>query len=341
MTPSSPPLRVGILSTANIGRSFVKGVQPSATVKVVAVASRDAAKAKRFAAEVGIPGVHDSYDALLADPEIDAVYNPLPNSLHAEWSIRAVEAGKHVLCEKPLAASASEARAMFEAAKRNGVHLVEGYPYRAQPQTLKLRELLDQGTVGRVQLIQASFGFTLKDGVNIRLDPSLAGGALMDAGSYPVSLARMVAKEGPSRVSALAKWTDSGVDRTLVATIEFPSGLLAQISCSFDTAVHRRALIAGTEGILQTTFYNNPSPAAPPILHLQRGKGWDASVETLEVPTTNGFLGEAESFERLVRLGPEHWTGATPGESLDIMLTLEALLRSARSGKPVDIDASI
>jgi predicted dehydrogenase len=341
MTPSSPPLRVGILSTANIGRSFVKGVQPSVTVKVVAVASRDAAKAKRFAAEVGIPGVHDSYDALLADPGIDAVYNPLPNSLHAEWSIRAVEAGKHVLCEKPLAASASEARAMFEAAKRNGVHLVEGYPYRAQPQTLKLRELLDEGAVGRVQLIQASFGFTLKDAVNIRLDPSLAGGALMDVGSYPVSLARMVAKEGPSRVSALAKWTATGVDRTLVATIEFPGGLLAQISCSFDTAVHRQALIAGTEGILQTTFYNNPSPAAPPILRLQRGKGWDASVETLEVPTTNGFLGEAESFERLVRLGPEHWNGATPGESLDIMLTLEALLRSARSGKPVDIDASI
>ena len=341
MTPSSPPLRVGILSTANIARAFVKGVQPSATVTVVAVASRDAAKAKRFAAEVGIPGVHDSYEALLADPEIDAVYNPLPNSLHAEWSIRAVEAGKHVLCEKPLAASASEARAMFEAAKRNGVHLVEGYPYRAQPQTLKLRELLDEGAVGRVQLIQASFGFTLKDGPNIRLDPSLAGGALMDVGSYPVSLARMVAKEGPSRVSALAKWTDSGVDRTLIATIEFPSGLLAQISCSFDTAIHRQALIAGTEGILQTTFYNNPSPAAPPILHLQRGKAWDATVETLEVPTTNGFLGEAESFERLVRQGPEQWTGATPEESLDIMLTLEALLRSARSGKPVDIDASI
>jgi predicted dehydrogenase len=342
MTPSSPPpLRVGILSTANIARAFVKGVQPSSTVRVVAVASRDAAKAKRFAAEVGVPGIHDSYEALLADPGIDAIYNPLPNSLHAEWSIRAVEAGKHVLCEKPLAASASEARAMFEAAKYNSVHLVEGYPYRAQPQTLKLRELLDGGAVGRVQLIQASFGFTLKDGPNIRLDPSLAGGALMDVGSYPVSLARMVAKEGPSRVSALAKWTDSGVDRTLVATIEFPSGLLAQVSCSFDTAVHRQALIAGTEGILQTTFYNNPSPTAPPILHLQRGKGWDATVEILEVPTTNGFLGEAESFERLVRQGREQWTGATPEESLDIMLTLEALLRSARSGKPVDIDASI
>jgi predicted dehydrogenase len=306
----------------------------------VAVASRDAAKGKGFAAEMGIPGAYDSYEALLADREIDAIYNPLPNSLHAEWSIRAVEAGKHVLCEKPLAATASEARAMFGAAKRNGVCLVEGFPYRAQPQTLKLRELLDAGAVGRVQLIQASFGFTISDGPNIRLDPSLAGGALMDAGSYPVSLVRMVAKEGPTRVSALAKWTDSGVDRTLVATLEFPSGLLAQISCSFDTAVHRQALIVGTEGILQTTFFNHPSPAAPPILHLRRGKGWDSAAEILEVPATNGFLGEAESFERLVRQGPQQWTGATPEESMDNSLTLEALLRSARSGKPVDIDAS-
>src|ERR1700716_4370784 len=231
MTPSSPPpLRVGILSTANIGRSFVKGVQPSATVKIVAVASRDVAKAKRFAAEVGIPGVHDSYEALLADPEIDAVYNPLPNSLHAEWSIRAVEAGKHVLCEKPLCATGVEARAMFEAARQNGVHLVEGYPYRAQPQTLKLLELIESGAIGRLQLIQASFGFTLAAGPNIRIDPVLAGGALMDAGAYPVSLARMVAKERPSRVHAVAHWA-GGVDHALAATIEFESGLLAPISC--------------------------------------------------------------------------------------------------------------
>src|SRR6201985_122745 len=138
-----PPLRVGVLSTANIARSFVKGVEPSTTVKVMSVASRDAAKAKHFAAEVGIPNTHESYEALLADPDIEAVYNPLPNSLHAEWSIRAAEAGKHVLCEKPLAATPAEARTMFDAAKRNGVYLVEGYPYRAQPQTLKLNELLD------------------------------------------------------------------------------------------------------------------------------------------------------------------------------------------------------
>ena len=335
---SSSPLRIGVLGAANIARAFIKGVQPSSRVTVVGVASRDSAKAERFAAEAGIPRSYNSYQALLSDRNIDAIYNPLPNSLHAEWSIRAVEAGKHVLCEKPLAATATEARAMFEAAKRNQVHLVEGYPYRAQPQTLKMRELLDAGAIGRVQLIQASFGFTMSNDANIRLNPSLAGGALMDVGSYTVSLACMVAKARPSRVSASAQWADSGVDRTLAATLEFKSGLLAQVSCSFATALHRQALIAGTDGILQTTFYNNPSAAAPPILHLRRGKGPDASTEILEVPTTNGFLGEVESFERLVRQGPEQWTGVTPEESIDILMTLEALLHSAREGKAVEID---
>jgi D-xylose 1-dehydrogenase (NADP+, D-xylono-1,5-lactone-forming) len=336
---SRSPLRIGILSTANIARAFVKGVQPSTRVAVVGVASRDGAKAERFATEVGVPRSYNSYEALLADPEIDAIYNPLPNSLHAQWSIRAMEAGKHVLCEKPLAATSAEARDMFEAARRNRVHLVEGYPYRAQPQTLKLRELLDAGAIGAVKLIQASFGFTLSDGANIRFNPALGGGALLDVGSYTVSLACMVAKARPSRVSAFAQWTDSGVDRTLAATLEFSSGLLAQVSCSFATALHRQALIVGTEGVLQTTFYNHPTPMAPPILNLRRGTGPDASTEILEVPTTNGFLGEAESFEGLVREGPARWTGVTPDDSINIILTLEALLRSAREGKPVEIEA--
>jgi predicted dehydrogenase len=161
----------------------------------------------------------------------------------------------------------------------------------------------------------------------------------MDVGSYCVSLALLVAKARPSRVSAQAQWTSSGVDRTVVATLEFSSGLLAQVSCSFATALHRQALIIGTSGILQTTFYNHPSPAAPPVLHLRRGKTADASSEIVEVEATNGFLAEAESFERLVREGPRHWTGARPAESVDIMLTLEALLRSAREGKPVEINA--
>jgi len=337
---SNQALRIGILSTANIARQFIAGVRPSTTVSVLAVGSRDAAKAASFADETGVPRHYGSYEALLADRDIDAIYNPLPNSLHAEWSIRAMEAGKHVLCEKPLAVSAGEARTMFAAARRCGVHLVEGYPYRAQPQTLKLKELVESGALGRVQLIQASMGFTMVSETNIRSSPLLGGGALMDVGVYPVSLARMVAKERPSQVSAVAHWAESGVDRTLAATIEFPSGLLAQIAGTFATSVYRQALIAGTEGVLQTTFTNHPTPVTPPVLFLRRGNRRDSAVETLETPTLNGFLAEAESFEQLVRGGPEHWTGVTEQESIDIMLTVEALLQSARSGKPVRIDQS-
>ncbi len=337
---SDQALRIGILSTANIGRQFIAGVRPSSIVSVDAVASRDAAKAASFAGETGVPRHYGSYEALLADPDIDAIYNPLPNSLHAEWSIRAMESGKHVLCEKPIAVTAAEARDMFATARRCGVHLVEGYPYRAQPQTLKLKELVEEGALGRVQLIQASMGFTMASDTNIRSSPLLGGGALMDVGVYPVSLARMLAGERPSEVSAVAHWTASGVDRTLAATIVFPSGLLAQIAGSFATSVYRQALVAGTEGVLQTTFTNHANPVTPPVLHLRRGKGRDFTVETLETPAMNGFLAEAESFARLVRNGPEHWTGATEQESIDIMMTVEALLQSAHSGEPVRIDRS-
>ncbi|MEO5738828.1 MAG: Gfo/Idh/MocA family oxidoreductase, partial [Variovorax sp.] len=245
---SSGPLRIGILGAARIARLFVDAVRPSAKVVVTAVASRDGERATAFAHEFGIGRVHSSYDALFADPDIDAVYVPLPNNLHAEWSIRAAAAGKHVLCEKPLAGNAAQARAMFEAAEKNGVYLVEAYPYRAQPQTLKVRELVAAGAVGRIQLIQASFGFPLTDAANIRMDPSLAGGALMDAGSYPVSFVRTVAGVAPSRVSAMSRWGETGVDLTTMATLEYPDGLLAQISCSFTTARHRHAFISGDAG---------------------------------------------------------------------------------------------
>ena len=334
----TPPLRLGILSTAKIARLFAAGVRSSATLTVAAVASRDPAKAEQFAREMMIPRHYGSYEDLLADPEIDAIYNPLPNSLHAEWSIRAAAAHKHVLCEKPLAVSAAQARAMFAEAERNGIYLVEGYPYRAQPQTLKLQELLDSGALGPVQMLQAGFGFTMNNETNIRMAPALGGGALLDVGVYPVSLARMVAKQRPSRVTAWAQWTNTGVDRTLVGTIEFPGGLLAQIAGSFATHVYRQALIAGPGGVIQTTFINHPTAANPPVLHFRHGSA-DAPVEVIELPATNGFLAEAESFARLVRGGWSQWTGATPAESIDIMLTLEALLESAHSGKPVTIAA--
>jgi xylose dehydrogenase (NAD/NADP) len=325
------PLRIGILGAANIARSFAQGVSASRQVAVTAVASRDAAKARAFAQELGVARHFGSYEALLADREIDAVYIPLPNSLHAEWSIRAVGAGKHVLCEKPLSATADEARTMFDAARRHGVHLVEGYPYRAQPQTLKLRELLNAGVIGDVRLIHASFGFTLGAGENIRLSPQLAGGALMDAGAYPVSLARMIAGTRASRVFAAAQWA-GGVDRAVAATLQFAGGLFAQISCTFDACIHRQALIFGSRGVIQTTYLNHTADASQAVLKLRVGTNKDAVDSTVQTSPVNGFFAEAESFERLVRLGPASWEGTTPGESIDNMMTLEAILRSARSG---------
>jgi predicted dehydrogenase len=338
-TSSSRTLRIGILGAANIARLFAAGVRPSRNVTVAAVASRDVRRAQAFADETGIARVHPTYDALLADPAIDAIYNPLPNSLHAEWSIRALDAGKHVLCEKPLATSGREARAMFDAAKRNHRYLAEAYPYRAQPQTLKLRELLRQNAIGRVHMIQASFGFPLADAANIRMNPALAGGALMDAGCYPVSFVRTVAGSRPTRVQAMAQWSDSGVDRTLVASLEFESGLIAQVSCTFATARHRHAFIAGEEGTIETTYFNDTSAAFPPIVEVRRGKGWDAQREVVETESTNGFLAEAEAFRALVVDGPSHWTGATPDESIDIALTLEAIAASARRNVGTDVGA--
>jgi xylose dehydrogenase (NAD/NADP) len=337
MTSSPAPLRIGVLGAARIARLFVEAVRPSRKVSVTAVASRDAKRAAAFARDTGIARVHASYDALFADPAIDAVYVPLPNNLHATWSIRAAQAGKHVLCEKPLAASAADARAMFDAAQRAGVYLVEAYPYRAQPQTCKLRQLLADGAIGRPILVQASFGFPLADAANIRMSPDLAGGALMDAGSYPVSLVRTIAGAAPLRVSAMSRWGPSGVDLTTLASMEFADGLLAQVSCTFATARHRHAFIAGDAGSIATTYYNDTSAAFPPLLEVKRGTGWDAAREVVETAATSGFLAEVESFHDLVRSGWSHWTGATPDESIDIARTLDALAASARQRTPVDV----
>ena len=328
-------LRIGVLGAANIARSFISGVQPSSIVEVAAVASRTRDKADKFAQETGVPRFHGSYEALLADPEIDAIYNPLPNSLHAEWSIRACEAGKHVLCEKPLCTSATEARAMFAAARKNRVHLVEGYPYRAQPQTIAALQLIHSGAIGPLQLIQSTFGFTLSPGPNIRGSSELAGGSLMDAGTYPVSLILMAARERPARVSAVAHWQD-GVDHALAATLEFKSGLLAQLTSSFATSVHRFALLAGTQGVIQTQFLNHLPADRPAEFLIKRAIAANEPYETVQTPGLNGFRAEAESFERLVR-GDGRWEGPTANESIDIVSTLEAILQSAKAARPVDL----
>ena len=329
-------LRIGVLGAANIARQFIAGVRPSELVEVVALASRDEAKARAFAAETGVARALGSYEALLADPGVDAVYNPLPNSLHAPWSIRAAEAGKHVLCEKPLAVTEEEAGAMFAAAGRHGVVLREAYPYMAQPQTITVRRLLREQAVGKVQFVQASIGFTLPAGPNVRYDPALGGGAVLDAGSYPVSFLRLAVGERPVRVSAVARFHSPGVDRTLTASVQFPGGAFGQVACSFSSGNHRHGLVAGDAGVLESTFLNHDR-SGPPHVHLRRGTV-PAPPEVIDPGAGDGFRLEAEQFARLLHGDAEAWTGATPAESLDIMATIEAAMRSAAAdGQWVDV----
>jgi predicted dehydrogenase len=288
-----------------------------------------------------VPRVHSTYDALLADPSIDAIYNPLPNNLHAAWSIRAVEAGKHVLCEKPLATSAREARLMFEAAERSGVYLAEAYPYRSQPLTARMLEVVRDGSIGILRSVHASFGFSLTDpaAMKIRMDPSLAGGALMDAGCYPISLVRTVVNERPVRVHAIANRSESGVDTALMGTFQYASGILAQISCSFASSRSRFAHIVGANGGVDTAYYNDTSDLLPPTFEVKRGIGWDAPRETIVAASMNGFLAEADAFHDLVAEGWASWTGVTPQDSVEIALIVEALAQSAREHREIEIDS--
>lgn len=341
------PVRYGILGAANIARSFVRGMAPSSLGTVVSVASRTAAKAAAFALELGISGHHASYEALLADPAIEAVYIPLPNDMHAEWAIKAAEAGKHVLCEKPLAVTVSQARAMFAAARAHGVHLAEAYPYMSQQQTLELRRMLSDGVVGRVQLATAAFGFRLVtpegaplgDPANIRLDPARGGGGLLDAGTYSMSMLRILVGERPTRVLASARMTQSGVDQTVAAIVEFPSGAIGQISSSMATAFHRHAVVIGDAGVIETSYSNHAPDSGTLSLRVKRGVPGATPFETLEVPGGDGFRAEGESFARLIRQGAEFWNGASEAESIDTVLALQAIAASARSADWVTLAA--
>ena len=257
---SRRPLRMGVLGTAKIARQWIRDLQGCDAVQVVAVASRSDAAAQAFAQEYSLPRWHGSYEALLADPDVDAVYIPLPNSLHATWAIAAARQGKHVLCEKPLALGKEEAEAMFAAARDNGVLLLEAYPWWFQPQTRDLLALLQGGAIGDVRTVQASFGFVLSNGAgNIRMNPDLGGGALLDAGSYTLSMLRLVMGEAPLSVVAHATYADTGVDISLMATLLYADGRRAQLSCAMDVANHRRATITGTAGTIETEYLNHTS----------------------------------------------------------------------------------
>jgi D-xylose 1-dehydrogenase (NADP+, D-xylono-1,5-lactone-forming) len=322
-------LRIGILGAAKIAGPFMTGAKASSRATVVAVASRERARAEQFAVTHGIPRAC-SYDELLADRAIDAIYIPLPNSLHATWSIAVARAGKHVLCEKPLAVDEAEAETIFAAAAAAGIVLVEAFPYMFQPQTLEIEQLIASGAIGEPRMMFATFGFTVSDVRNIRLDAALSGGALMDAGCYPVSFARQVFGRRPQRVTATARWLH-GVDQTLAATLEYPGGGIAQISCSFATAVHRRAIIACSGGVIETDYHNHTDREPAPSYRLKRGTDWQAAFETIAVPSENGFRLEIDAFADLVERGDRVAVQARRSASMDNAWTLAAILASARA----------
>lgn len=342
----SQPLRLGILGCANIAKQFARDVGPSPQVELVSVASRDLTKAQAFAQQFGISKAHGRYEALLQDPDIEAVYIPLPNSLHAEWAIRAAQMGKHVLCEKPLTLTRASAKAMFDVARSHQVMLLEAYPYYFQPQTGDMLKLLHSGAIGQVRMVQTSFGFMLPNNPhNIRLNPDLGGGALLDAGSYATSFIRLVMGCAPQRVLANSQWTASGVDISTTALLAFDEDRMATLSCAMNTATHRRATVCGTAGIIETEYLNHTSAQAvghpwgylPSQLRVRRGTANNVGFESITSGVGSGFRFAAEAFAQVVRRGDQSAIDRATQASLDIAATLEALRTSAKTGQWVDV----
>lgn len=323
-------MRWGVISTANIGRvAVIPALQRAQNAEVVAVASRDLERAQAFADELGISRSYGSYEALLRAEDIEAVYIPLPNSLHRPWSIKAAEAGKHILCEKPLALDAAECREMEAAARDNGVRLMEAFMYRFHPQTEKVLELVKQGAIGRPSLIYAAFTFRLGDRDNIRLRPELGGGALMDVGCYCVNICRTLADREPIRAQAFARWGDTGVDEQMVATLQFDDGLQAQFSCGLFMARREFYQVAGPDGHLEV-----PSPFLPGTENtvIREVHGPEESISH-ELPGVDEYQLMVEHFVDCVRDRQPFRYPA--GEACHNMRAIEALYRSARrAGEP-------
>ncbi|MEO8229996.1 MAG: Gfo/Idh/MocA family oxidoreductase [Chloroflexota bacterium] len=275
-SPTSTSLRWGILGPGRIAPRLVRAVGASERSELVAVASRDAGRAQAFAASHRIPRAFGSYEALLDAPEIDVVYVSLPNHLHAEWTIRAMEAGKHVLCEKPLALAVDQVDAIVVACERTGRIAVEGFMYLHHPQILRAIELAQGGALGRIELVHGSFSFFLTYPDDPRVDRTMGGGSLWDVGCYPVSLTRRIAGEEPDRIAAFARFDERGVDRTFVGQLHFPGGLFAQFDSGFAAPDRERVEIVGGEAslVLDSPFLPEPD-GPPPTLTMWRGR--DAS----------------------------------------------------------------
>ena len=315
-------MRLGIVSTADINRKVIPGAHASEKVELVAVASRDQRRAEEYAKTWEIERAYGSYEALLDDPDVDAVYISLPNTMHREWSIRSLEAGKHVICEKPFSRHPDDVEAAFDAAERSGRLLTEAFMYRHNPQTTRLAELVRDGAIGELRVVRSAFSYALYDADNIRLRTDVDGGSLMDVGCYCVSGSRLLAGE-PEAVLGQAYIGPTGTDWVFTASMRFPGDVLALFDCGTCLPERDELEAIGSEGSL---FLDDPWHCHEPVIELRRDDG----VERIELEPVDSYRLELENLADAI-------AGTAPllldrEDALGQARTIAALFGSAESG---------
>lgn len=324
---TQPLLNWGLLSTARINRALIAPLNASPRTRLLAVASRSQASADSFAREWKIPRAHGSYEALLADPEIDVIYNPLPNHLHAEWTVKALRAGKHVLCEKPFALTLAESDAMIAASKETGKVLAEAFMYRHHPQTLEIKKMVDSGALGKLQLIKGTYSYTMTRQGNFRGIKDMGGGSIWDVGCYPISYARMLVGAEPSEVFGWQSSGPGGSDVSFFGQMHFANGVDAQFDSGFQSPLRSFMEIVCSEAVL-----NIPVPFKPGLKSqfiLRR----DNKVETVHIKSDELYLGEVDDMCDAILLGKP--PRISLNDSRGNVATILALLQSAKIGQPV------
>jgi predicted dehydrogenase len=323
----------GVLGVANIAvKKVIPGMQRCAWGEVVAIASRDLHKAEEAAGELGIPKAYGSYESLLADSDIEAVYNPLPNHLHVPWSIKAAEAGKHVLCEKPLSLSVAEAKTLLVARDRAGVKIGEAFMVKTHPQWLRTKELIQRGVIGELRAIIGAFTYFNRDPKNPRNVPEWGGGGLMDIGCYPITISRFLFGEEPLRmVGLIAEDPDFKVDRLTSAILDFPSGQ-SVFTCSTQLAAYQRMQFLGTTGRIEINIpFNAPNDRPCEILIDDGRDVFGSGIRTEIIPTCDQYTVQGDAISKAIRKGGE--VPVPLEDAIANMAVIEALFRSAESGR--------
>jgi len=332
-------VRWGVLGTAKIALAkVIPAMQRSQWCEITAIASRDLAKAKDAARELNIPNAYGSYDELLADANVDAVYNPLPNHLHVPWTVKAAEAGKHVLCEKPIALNAAEAKTLIDVRDRTGVRIQEAFMVRTHPQWLETRRLIRSGRIGSLRSIGGFFTYFNPDPANIRNKLELGGGGLMDIGCYPITISRFMYDAEPRRVLGMIERDPVfGTDSLTTAVLDFPKGH-ATFTCSTRLAPYQRMIFMGTEGRIEVLIPFNAPNDRPTRILVDSGEDLTgASSEIIEVPVCDQYEIQGTLFSRAIREDREQEIPLE--DAISNMAVIDAVFQSARTGKWEEIQS--